>query len=168
MASRIFPRSDDRIDPPPEEFRMKAKVLVLTLLALASVPGIGFAGEDVVYLSFQDTVAAATASGKLDGSVKFYLAGNQPAGKVNVVNDNVVTNKKTNAFGKSSQESCSWALQSALITLQDAARQAGANAVVDIESYYKKQVHRDPKNYECHKGALMSGVALKGKLAKVH
>jgi uncharacterized protein YbjQ (UPF0145 family) len=146
---------------------MKAKVLALTLLALASVPSISFA-EDVVYLSFQDTVAAATASGKLDGSVKFYLAGNQPAGKVDVVNDNVVTNKKTNAFGKSSQESCSWALQSALITLQGAAKQAGANAVVDIESYYKKQVHKDPKNYECHKGSLMSGVALRGKLAKVH
>ncbi|HXD38477.1 MAG TPA: excinuclease [Rhodanobacter sp.] len=146
---------------------MKAKVLALALLAMASVPGVSSA-EDVVYLSFQDTVAAATASGKLDGSVKFYLAGNQPAGKVDVVNDNVVTNKKTNAFGKSSQESCSWALQSALITLQDAAKQAGANAVVDIESYYKKQVHSDPKNYECHKGSLMSGVALKGKLAKVH
>jgi uncharacterized protein YbjQ (UPF0145 family) len=146
---------------------MKAKVLALTLLTLSAVPAIGMA-EDVVYLSFQDTVAAATASGKLDGSVKFYLAGNQPAGKVDVVNDNVVTNKKTNAFGKSSQESCSWALQSALITLQDAAKQAGANAVVDIQSYYKKQVHSDPKNYECHKGSLMSGVALRGKLAKVH
>lgn len=147
---------------------MKAKVLVLTLLALASVPGISFAEDTVVNLSFQNTVTAATQSGKLDGSVKFYLAGNRPAGNVIVVNDNIATNKKTNAFHKSSQESCDWALQSALITLQDAAKQAGANAVVDIQSNYKNQPHSDPQNYECHKGALMSGVALKGKLAKVH
>ncbi|MEP7185296.1 MAG: excinuclease [Rhodanobacter sp.] len=146
---------------------MKAKVLTLTLLALTSVPGLSFAADTVVHLSFQDTVAAATKSGKIDGSVKFYLAGNRPSGKVTVVNDNVSTNKKTNAFGKSSQESCDWALQSALITLQGAAKQAGANAVVEIQSNYNNQSHSDPTNYECHKGFLMSGVALKGKLAKV-
>jgi uncharacterized protein YbjQ (UPF0145 family) len=147
---------------------MKAKVLSLTLFALASLPGACLAADKVVHLSFQDTVAAATKSGKLDGSVTFYLAGNRPDGSVDVVNDNVTTNKKTNAFGKSSQESCDWALQSALITLQNAAKQAGANAVVDIQSNYNNQPHSDPVNYECHKGFLMSGVALKGKLAKVH
>ena len=146
---------------------MKAKVLTLTLLVLTSVPGISFAQDTVVNLSFQNTVAAATKSGKLDGSVKFYLAGNRPAGNMTVINDNVTTSKKTNGFSKSSQESCDWALQSALITLQGAAKQAGANAVVDIQSNYNTQPHSDPTNYECHKGFLMSGVALKGKLAKV-
>lgn len=147
---------------------MKTKVLALTLLAMAFVPSISFAADTVVNLSFQDTVAVAIKDGKIDGSVKFYLAGNQPAGHVTIVNDNVTTNKKTNAFSKSSQESCGWALQSALITLQSAAKQAGANAVVDIQSNYNNQPHSDPTNYECHKGFLMSGVALKGKLAKVH
>lgn len=147
---------------------MKTKFLALAVLALACLPGLSFADEQVVHLSFQDTVAAATKAGKLDGSVKFYLEGNQPAGHVDIVNDNVTTNKKTNAFGKSSQQSCDWALQSALLTLQSAARQAGANAVVDIQSNYNNQLHSDPKSYECHKGFLMSGVALKGKLAKIH
>lgn len=146
---------------------MKAKVIALTLLAMAIAPGISHAEDTVVNLSFQNTVAAATKAGKLDGSVTFYLAGNQPSGHVNVVNDNVTTSKKTNAFGKSSQESCDWALQSALITLQSAAKQAGANAVIDIQSNYNNQPHSDPTNYECHKGFLMSGVALKGKLAKI-
>lgn len=146
---------------------MKTKALTLAMLVLASVPCISFAADKVVNLSFQDTVAAATKSGKLDGSVKFYLAGNRPSGNMTVVNDNVTTNKKTNGFSKSSQESCDWALQSALITLQSAAKQAGANAVVDIQSNYNNQPHSDPTNYECHNGFLMSGVALKGKLAKV-
>ena len=146
---------------------MKAKVIALILLAIATVPGISRAEDTVVNLSFQNTVAAATKAGKLDGSVKFYLAGNRPAGHMDVVNDNVTTSKKTNAFGKTSQKSCDWALQSALITLQGAAKQAGANAVVDIQSNYNNQPHSDPTNYECNKGSLMSGVALKGKLAKV-
>ncbi len=145
---------------------MKAKTLTLSLLLLA-VPGLSFAAEKVVHLPFADAVAAATRDGKLDGSVKFYLAGKAPVGQMTVVNDNVTTNKKTNAFGKSDSETCNWALQSALITLQGAAKQAGANAVVDIQSNYNNQPYSDPTNYECHKGFLMSGVALKGKLAKV-
>ena len=83
------------------------KTEVLALLALACVRGISFAADTVVNLSFQDTVTVATKDGKLDGSVKFYLAGNPPGGHVNIVNDNVTTSKKTNAFGKSTQESCS-------------------------------------------------------------
>jgi len=55
-------------------------------------------------------------------------------------------------------------LQSALIRLQEAAKAAGANAVTDITSYYKKNEWSDPTRYECHAGALMAGVALKGKL----
>jgi hypothetical protein len=40
--------------------------------------------------------------------------------------------------------------------------------VVDIQSNDNNQPHRDATDCECHKGFLMSGVALKGKLAKVH
>ncbi|HAW24027.1 MAG TPA: excinuclease, partial [Pseudomonas sp.] len=44
------------------------------------------------------------------------------------------TSKKTNAFNKTDEGACSWALQSALISMQQAAKAAGANAVVDIAS----------------------------------
>lgn len=147
---------------------MKAKLLGLTLVALAALPGLSQAGEKVANLSFKHALAEATKAGKLDGSVKFYLAGNTPAGKVTVINDNVTSSRKTNAFGKSTQETCDWAMQSVLIALQSSARSARANAVVDIVSNYSNVVHSDPQNFECHKGFLMSGVALKAKLAKVH
>ena len=107
------------------------------------------------------------AEGNGNGSVKFYLAGNTPAGKASVVTPGVVTNKKTNAFNKTDYQACSWALQSALITLHQAAKNVGANAVTDIASYYKKNERKDPKTYECHAGAVIAGVALKGNLAKV-
>lgn len=146
---------------------MKATPLVLATLLLAAVPALGHAKDKTVHLAFANAVAAATQSGKLDGSVKFYLAGTTPPGQVTVISDNATTHKKTNAFGKADQVTCDWALQSALITLQDAAKAAGANAVVDIVSMQNGQAYSDTTKYECRVGFLMSDVGLKAKLAKV-
>ncbi|OWT76848.1 MULTISPECIES: excinuclease [unclassified Achromobacter] len=115
--------------------------------------------------SFQAALDAGKAEGKLDGSVKFYLAGTGPKGKV--VKAGAVTNRKTNAFGKSDDKACEWAALSALISLQEAAKQAGANAVINIVSYYKKNENKSASQYECHAGAVVAGVALKGDLAIV-
>jgi hypothetical protein len=43
----------------------------------------------------------------------------------------------------------------------------GANAVVDIVSYYKKNEFKSASNYECYAGSILAGVALKGTYAKV-
>ncbi|PWK87716.1 excinuclease [Fulvimonas soli] len=147
---------------------MNAKTPGLAALLLAAaLPGAALAADKVVHLSYDNAVAEATRSGKLDGSVKFYFAGNVPPGQVTVVNDNATVNRKTNAFGKKDQVTCDWVLQSALIALQDDAKAAGANAVIDIVSDYDGKEYRDAHNYECHVGFLMSGVQLKAKLAKV-
>lgn len=146
---------------------MKAKHLSLTALFLLGMPVASMAADKIVHLPFDAVVAEAQKEGRLDGSVKFYLKGNAPEGSVTLVNDNAHTNRKTNAFGKSDEKTCSWVLQSALIALQDDAKAAGANAVVDIVSDYNDVVYSDPANYECHVGFLMSGVQLKGKLVNV-
>ena len=39
--------------------------------------------------------------------------------------------------------------------------------VVGIVSFYKKVPFTSASQYECHEGALMSGVAFKGTMAKV-
>ncbi|WP_329740901.1 excinuclease [Dyella sp. A6] len=147
---------------------MNAKTLGLAALLIATLPTAVLAKDKTVHLAFEHAVQAGMQSGKLDGSVTFYLAGNTPHGRVSVVNDNITTHKKTNAFGKSDQTSCDWAMQSALISLQAAAKAAGANAVTDIVSVQNGQTYSDPKNYECRVGFLMSDVDLKAKLAKVH
>jgi uncharacterized protein YbjQ (UPF0145 family) len=144
---------------------MKTKFFGLAILLLASMPGVCLATDKVVHFTFNNAVVAATQSGKLDGSVKFYLADSKPAGQATVLKT-VTIEKKTNAFGKQDQVTCDWALQSALISLQDEAKEAGANAVVDIVSDYDNE-YRDNEKYECHVGFLMSGVVLKAKLAKV-
>ncbi|SDS26128.1 hypothetical protein SAMN05216598_1028 [Pseudomonas asplenii] len=147
---------------------MKTKTwAAVTALMLCSLPGLSQARDTTLNLPFDKVVAEAISTGKIDGSVKFYLAGNTPKGKITVVSPDAVTNKKTNAFNKSDEEACAWALQSALITLHDAAKKVGANAVTNIVSYYKRNETKSPTTYECHAGAFIGGVALKGDLSKV-
>ena len=105
-----------------------------TALLLCALPGLSQARDTTHYLPFEKVVAQMTAEKKLDGSVKFYLAGVQPRGKVTVVSPAAVTNKKTNAFNKTDQGACEWALQSALLTLQDAARRANARPLLTLLS----------------------------------
>lgn len=138
-----------------------------TALLLCALPGLSQARDTAHYLPFDKVVQQMLAEKKLDGSVKFYLAGVPPRGKVKVLSPNAVTNKKTNAFNKSDEAACEWALQSALLTLQDAARKANANAVTNLVSYYKKNERKDATTYECHAGAVVAGVALKGDLARI-
>ncbi|WLI12220.1 MULTISPECIES: excinuclease [Pseudomonas] len=146
---------------------MHFKKLAAATLLICALPGISQARDTAVYLPFDKAVAEATRAGKIDGSVKFYLAGNTPTGNVTVLSAGAVTNKKTNAFNKSDEVACEWVAQSAIISLHQAAKSAGANAVTNIVSFYKKNERKDAKTYECHAGALMAGVALKGDLAKV-
>ena len=146
---------------------MKAKHLGMCALLLMATPVASMAADRVVHLPFEQALAAGQKSGKLDGSVKFYLAGTQPSGKLDVLKEDVEVSRKTNAFGKKDPVSCAWVLQSVLISLQEQAKAAGANAVVDIVSNYDNVEYSDHATYECHVGFLMSGVQLKGKLAKV-
>jgi len=134
--------------------------LIAALLSTSAL-----AADRTVYLPLEEAVAAAKAAGKIDGSVRFYLAGSGPKGQV--LQRDSVTNKKTNAFGKSDAAACNYVAQSAIIALHNAAKQAGANAVTNIVSFYKRNEYKDKTNYECHAGAVIAGVALKGDLSKV-
>lgn len=136
-------------------------------IALSVLPAVSQARDTALYLPFQKVINDMTSAGKIDGSVKFYLAGVQPKGKVTVISPGAVTNKKTNAFNKSDTEACEWVLQSAILQMYSAAKQVNANAVTNIASFYKSIERKDPQTYECHAGAIIAGVALKGDLSKV-
>ena len=103
---------------------------------------------------------------KLDGSVKFFF-GSQETPKVLTKLATDVTNLKTNAVGKSDEKACNWVFLSAMIQLEKRAKQLGANAVVNIVSFYQKNVMSSPTEFECHAGAVIAGVALKGDFVKV-
>ncbi|WOE31262.1 MULTISPECIES: excinuclease [unclassified Acinetobacter] len=138
-----------------------AFVAVLSVLGMST----SYAADKMYNYNFNDAVNRAIADGVLDGSVKFYLAGTQSGGKL--IEAGVVTNKKTNGFAKSAEGSCDHVLRSALIQLQNAAQQKGANAVTNIVSFYKSNETKSTTSYQCAKGTLMTGVALKGNLVKL-
>ncbi len=106
------------------------------------------------------------AKNRLDGSVKFFF-GNQETPKVLAKLSTDVTNLKTNAVGKSDEKACNWVFLSALLALQKRAKQLGANAVINIVSYYKKEVMSSATEFECHAGAVIAGVALRGEFVKI-
>jgi hypothetical protein len=141
------------------------KILIATLIAAAAT-GPALARDTEYKLPFADVLEMPEAKQKLDGSVKFYLQG-QKTPKVLEKRGDDVSNRKTNGVGKDDTFGCKWAALSALIALQEKAKQQGANAVIDIVSYYKKDVFSSPTEYECHAGAVIIGVALKGTYAKV-
>ncbi|MEJ2791905.1 excinuclease ATPase subunit [Iodobacter sp. LRB] len=125
-----------------------------------------FARDTVLQIPLADVLAMPEAQGKLDGSVKFYLAGQKtPAISEKLSED--VSNQKTNGVGKSDEFGCKWAALSALIAFQNSAKKNGANAVVDLVSYYKKNETKSDTTIECHAGGFVIGVALKGSYAKV-
>jgi len=83
-----------------------------------------------------------------------------------VIKTSVIANKKTNGFGKKDVDACHWAFLSAVRQLQEAAREAGATKVVNLISYYKDHEYRGTSEYECHAGAFIVGVTLRGDLAR--
>jgi len=123
--------------------------------------------RDTKYLlPIETALAVKDAQDKLDGSIKFFF-GNQPTPPIITKLGTDVTNRKTNSFGKSDEKACNWAFLSAMVALEKRAQQLGANAVINIVSYYKKDVMSSATEFECHAGALIAGVALKGEFVKI-
>ncbi|MDR3157562.1 MAG: excinuclease ATPase subunit [Zoogloeaceae bacterium] len=145
---------------------MRKIFLLLAAIGLFS-PVVSHARDTVYHLDFQSVVNEAIRSGRLDGTVRFYLKGKNPKGSIVQRFPEAVSNKKTNAANKSDEEACAWALQSALISFQENAKKHGANAVIDLVSFYKRNEYKSSTLYECHAGAFVSGVALKGRAAIV-
>ncbi|MBD9437356.1 excinuclease ATPase subunit [Pseudoxanthomonas sp. PXM03] len=142
------------------------RLLTASLLTLLAVPQ-AFAADTRLELPLRDLIDSpqAKAAG-IDGSVRFFLAGEKTPAVVMRMGEDV-TNKKTNGVGKSDVESCNWVALSALKALQEGAKDRGANAVINITSYFKKNEFRSATNYECYAGNIMSGVALKGTYVTV-
>jgi uncharacterized protein YbjQ (UPF0145 family) len=109
---------------------------------------------------------AKDAKEKLDGTVKFYF-GNQETPKILTKLGTDVTNQKTNAVGKSDERACNWVFLSAMTQLDKRAKQLGANAVVNIVSYYQKNVVSSPTEFECYAGNIVASVALRGEFVKI-
>lgn len=143
--------------------RIKHLMLAAALLACSVVAQ---ARDTVLHLPLADVLEMPEAKEKLDPNFRFFLAGQETPKVVKRLSTDV-SNPKTNGVGKSDEFGCKWAALSALISLQNSAKREGANAVIDIVSYYKKVEHKSSTHFECHAGAIIIGVALRGTYAQV-
>lgn len=143
------------------------------LAAVGSVALAGFAAlampagaaDHLYQLTIANAMASPIAQRKLDNTVRYYFGDTKFPGHDESFGY-YITNKKTNAVGRSDEVSCTRAFLSAMIELQTRAHQLGANAVINIHSYYKKKDVSSETQVECYSGLLMSGVALRAEFVK--
>jgi uncharacterized protein YbjQ (UPF0145 family) len=134
------------------------------MLLLAATPS--FALDEVVMLPIVNALNLPEAQQRLGNSVKFYF-GDQQAGRVAQTFGRFVANPKSNGFGKTEGSACERAFLSALLSFQERAESVGGNAVINIESYYKKHEVSSATEFECHKGVFVTGVALRGVVVRL-
>lgn len=140
---------------------MKKLMLVAITATLAGCAA-NDGGTGTYHFSVEDALNSPAAEGIVDPSIKLHFG----KSRGQVIKAGVVTNRKTNAVGKTAEVACNWAFLAGVKQLQAAAAQSNANHVSNIISYYKKQPYTSTSQYECEVGNIMVGVALKADLAR--
>jgi uncharacterized protein YbjQ (UPF0145 family) len=140
--------------------------LIIGLLYVILGAGTAAADNEMLLQPVEPAMKAALANKKVDGSVKFYLAGASHPQTLKEFGE-FVAKPKTNAFAKNKTETCNYAFLDALLTLQRRAKALGGNAVVGIKSFYQDHALADDTQFECHVGALIAGAALKGTVVRI-
>jgi hypothetical protein len=140
--------------------------IIVVVIATALGGSVASARDTKLMLSVQEGLSTPAAKEKLGSGVRFFF-GKQPHPAVAKEFGEYVTNPKTNAANKTDKAACEWVFLSAVLALRDRATSLGGNAVVNIKSYYKKNEVVSETEYECHAGAFIAGVALKGTVVKL-
>ena len=117
-------------------------------------------------LPIKDAMATADYQAKVDQNIKLFF-GAQEHPKPAQSFGTIKTNKKTNFFNKSDKEGCEWVFLSAILALQNAARERGGDAVINIKSNYKNVEFTSETECECGAGAVTGGVAFVGEIVKL-
>src|SRR4030095_4827245 len=95
--------------------RLTISITVLSVLLAATWPAYARATKHI--LPIAAAIAPKDSDEKLEGSVKFFF-GKQEYPKVVTKLGTDVSNRKTNAFGKSDEKACNWQFLSAMIALE--------------------------------------------------
>ena len=146
---------------------MKKYLVISTLLTALLGCVSAIARDDHKMYALEDALQKPATQGKLDPGVQLFF-GDQKSPPIAKEHGEWSTNKKTNGFNKSDKEACEWVFLTAVLELQARARKEGGNAIVNIKSNYKNIETSSEKEFMCGSGAVMSGVALKGKVVKLN
>jgi len=143
--------------------RLAMALSVLVASATTIEPALA---TNVFMLPIDKAMAMQDASSRLDGTVRFYFGDTSHPSVLHGYGE-FVSNRKTNGFAKSDMSACSWVFLSALLEFQKRAHALGANAVINIHSYYKKEDVSNDTEIPCYKGFIVAGLALRGDVVTV-
>ncbi|WP_295996456.1 excinuclease ATPase subunit [Rugamonas sp.] len=147
--------------------KLHAKLMMGVVLAASLAAALpAQASDTVVMLPLAGAMAANDAQQRLGDGVKFYF-GDQPTPPVLSTLTSDHTSLRTNGFAKSAEKSCNWVFLSAMLQLQKRAVEVGADAVIHTVSNYNDKEMSSQTEFECHAGAIMSGVAFKADFVKL-
>ena len=146
---------------------MKIPACALMILSFAlSTVGPAAARNVKLILPIAAAMEATDVQDRPTGAVKFFF-GAQTSPKILAKFGSHVASPRTAAMGKSDDKACREALLWTLVALEKRAQQVGANAVVNIVSYYKKEELASATGFECHVGNVIVSVVFKGELVKI-
>ena len=146
--------------------RMKSTRMLIVMFAAIVLIGVVQARDTHLKLPLKDAMETADYKSKVDPNIKLFF-GAQEHPKPAQSFGTVKTNRKTNFFNKSDKEGCEWVFISAILALQQAAKERGGDAVINIKSNYKNAEFSSETEYECGAGAVTGGVAFVGEIVKL-
>jgi uncharacterized protein YbjQ (UPF0145 family) len=123
-------------------------------------------GRDIKrYLPIAAALEAKDLQAQVDQSIKVVFGKEISPNGVTVLAGDAALGR-TNTRGKSTEAACNSAFLSALVELQKRAKQLGADAIINIVSYYKKVEMSSASHFECHEGSGYMAVSLRGDFVK--
>ena len=112
-----------------------------------------------------DAMALEVYKAKLGDEIKFYFGDSMQSTVLKKYGE-WPSLKKTNAFNKTDEYACQWALLSGLLSLKKRALREGGNAVI-VKTNNDHRVKSDTKTFECEVGNIVASVALLGAVIKI-
>lgn len=144
----------------------KKIVLLLSLCGMVLLTSPSHARNDLREFSIADAFALEDYKRKLGDDVIFKF-GNSNTRPVRKTFGTWPTQKKTNAFNKSDEYACQWALLSALLSLKKRAQAEGGNAVINIQTNNDHNAKSNSQMFECEVGNIVASVALLGTVVSL-
>jgi uncharacterized protein YbjQ (UPF0145 family) len=146
---------------------MKSLLFALTVLTSAMVVTDPAHGRNVqLFIPIADALNASEIKDRPTGAVKFFFA-TQKSPEIIKNLGSYFAGPRTGATGLSDQRACHEAFHWTLLNMEKRAQRVGANAVVNIVSYYRKKEMASSTDFECHVGNVIATVWLKGDLVKI-
>jgi hypothetical protein len=142
-----------------------AALLIVMSRATATASRV-YARNVTVYLPIAAAFEFKDVETRPTGAVKFFF-GAQKTPDILTRFGTYSATPRAAAGGMSDEKACYGAFHWTLVNMENRARRLGANAVVNIVSFYKRNETSSAVEFECHVGNAIASVFFRGDFVKI-